>query len=606
VSHSSESLSISFDVTRTRVVLRARSDLQSEFSELAARISPGGQLSPLAAEFDLDEFLAALEELGTWVHGDVGWEESLASLVRDVLDDADTAEALISRPGSPDEEVSPDEIMQLLGADWSADLTAFQRRDIARLLTLNHGANFSVPGAGKTRVALAVFAAMRNQGKAEKLLVVGPKSAHEAWLFENSVCFAEPLRMSVLAKGAPDFSADVVLVNYERIAKATNWLASWIRMSPSMLILDEAHRMKLGAAGAYGAACLALGPLARRRLILTGTPAPNSARDLENLLGFVWPGAGKRAVIDAVDGGDLARASTVLRPLFTRTTKDELGLPPLEPKLKLVDLPPLHREVYDALLGYPSARGDDIAALGKAVLRMLMAAVSPSLLLEGSSRYEPLEYRVPPVEPNPGDSLYKLLRNLPEHEVSPKYEETVRLVHANASRGRKTLVWSNFIRSIATLEVLLAPYRPATVHGGTLDRDDQLKRFREDSDCTVLLSNPATLGEGISLHQVCHDAVYVDRDFTAGRYLQSLDRIHRLGLSPGIETNVTILAARNTIDAVVGDRLEKKLEFMGKILDDPSVQRLGDLEEVSGAAGMDAADVTALLAHLAEQRSTQG
>jgi SNF2 family DNA or RNA helicase len=236
---------------------------------------------------------------------------------------------------------------------------------------------------------------------------------------------------------------------------------------------------------------------------------------------------------------------------------------------------------------------------------MLMAAVSPALLLDGSTRYEPLEYRVPPVEPNPGDSLYSLLRNLPEYEVSPKYAETVRLVHANASEGRKTLVWSNFIRSISTLEVLLAPYGPATVHGGTLDREDQLKRFREDSDCMVLLSNPATLGEGISLHQVCHDAVYVDRDFTAGRYLQSLDRIHRLGLSHETETNVTILAARNTIDAVVADRLERKLEFMGKILDDPSVQRLGDLEEVSGAAGMDATDIATLLAHLAEQRSAR-
>lgn len=108
-------------------------------------------------------------------------------------------------------------------------------------------------------------------------------------------------------------------------------------------------------------------------------------------------------------------------------------------------------------------------------------------------------------------------------------------------------------------------------HGpwSTADREEQIQRFRNDPDCMVLLSNPATLGEGISLHQVCHDAIYVDRDFMAGRFLQSLDRIHRLGLAPETETRVTVLAATGTVDEVVARRMEEKLEFMGGILDDP-------------------------------------
>src|SRR3954454_14922167 len=95
----------------------------------------------------------------------------------------------------------------------------------------------------------------------------------------------------------------------------------------------------------------------------------------------------------------------------------------------------------------------------------------------------------------------------------------------------------------------------------------------------VLLSNPATLGEGVSLHHECHDAVYVDRDFAAGRFLQSLDRIHRLGLSAEIETRITVLVARNTIDELVEQRLADKLRFMGGILDDPAVLQLSDLDE---------------------------
>ncbi|MEU2013845.1 DEAD/DEAH box helicase, partial [Nocardia sp. NPDC019302] len=414
--------------------------------------------------------------------------------------------------------------------------------------------------------------------------------------------FKQPLRTAVTGR-SDDLLAEVRIVNYERLDRSLGRLATWLRSGPSMIVLDEAHRMKLGANGTYGGACLALGPLASRRLILTGTPAPNGAKDLENLLSFVWPGHGKRVVTDAVRGGDLAYASSVLRPLFTRTTKGELGLPPFEPKVRYLDMPPLHAEVYEALKGNFSARAEgsrkSIEALGRAMLRLLMAAISPALLLEGASRYEPLEYQLPPLEPSPGDSLFELLQKLPRIELSPKYQETLRIVADNVANGRKTLVWTTFVRSLTTLEKLLSSYNPAVVYGGTPDRDEQLRRFRKDPECNVLISNPATLGEGISLHQVCHDAVYVDRDFMAGRFLQSLDRIHRLGLAPDTETRVTILVTRDTVDEVVRLRLDEKLEFMGRILDDPGVQQLADLqEEPAVGAGMDVADIRALLRHL--------
>ncbi|TKA00173.1 DEAD/DEAH box helicase [Actinacidiphila oryziradicis] len=596
------SLRIGFDVTRTRAVLRTVPEYQSDLAQLVARFPATAQRALLSAEIALDDFLVGLDALGSWPSPDVEWEDALAQLVGSVLDDADTAEQRIHDGGAGTASVGAGKVGALLGTGWCADLTAFQRRDIAHLLALQHGANFSVPGAGKTRVGLAVFSAMRERGEAQRLLIVSPKSAYESWLFESGVCFKEPLLAQVM-DGSPAPGAEVMIVNYERLDRSLAALASWLRAAPSMIILDEAHRMKLGPRGIYGSACMALGPLSRRRLILTGTPAPNGARDLENLLSFVWPGRGRRVVTSAVAGGDLAHASSVLRPLFTRTTKHELGLPPFEPKIRYVEMPPLHREVYDALVGRFSARAeasrDNFDALGKALLRLLMAATSPALLLEGTSRYEPLAYQVPPLDVPQGDSLYSLMRDLPRYEMSPKYTEALSIVAENAAQGRKTLVWTTFIRSLTTMEQMFAEYGPAVVHGGTPDREEQIRRFREDPDCMVLLSNPATLGEGISLHQVCHDAVYVDRDFMAGRFLQSLDRIHRLGLAPGTETRVTVLAAEGTVDEVVALRLEEKLEFMGRILDDPAVQQLADLqEEPSVAGGMDMADVRALLGHI--------
>jgi SNF2 family DNA or RNA helicase len=594
------SLHLGFDDSRTRVVLRTTEQYRQDLVQLAGRFRTGGQLGPLSASVALDELLVNLPVLSSWPDpAGVEWAPELRNLVSGVVKDSRLVEERLAG-SAPPPEVAADDVLSMLGDTWKEDLNAFQRRDVAKLLSLGHGANFSVPGAGKTRVALAVYAAQRARGAATRLLVVCPKSAYESWRYETAVCFNYPLRTHVL-DGSLDEWAEVLIVNYERLDRSLPLLASWLKAAPSMIILDEAHRMKLGARGTYGAACMALGPLAERRLILTGTPAPNGAKDLENLMGFVWPGHGQRAVTRAVAGGDLAYASTVLRPLFTRTTKQELGLPPMTLRMRYVDMPALHAEIYSSLVGGMSngTARDDLSALGKTALRLLMAATSPALLLEGATKHEPLAYQLPPLEIPAGSSLYALMQNLPDYELSPKYKEALAIIAENAAQGRKTLVWTTFVRSLTTLAQMLEKYSPAVVYGGTPDREEQLRRFREDPSCMVLISNPATLGEGISLHHVCHDAVYVDRDFMAGRYLQSLDRIHRLGLAPGTETRVTVIAARGTIDEVVEVRLDQKLEFMGKILDDPTVQQLADLEEEpSVAAGLAPGDIEALLRHI--------
>ncbi|WP_043424018.1 DEAD/DEAH box helicase [Arthrobacter sp. 135MFCol5.1] len=574
-----------------------------ELHRLVSRFPSARLRSGTIAELEVEELLQGLAELANWPYPEsVEWDADLANLATSSALDAQAVQNRLTVSSNFPDSVSSPDVPSLLGPGWRADLTEFQRRDIAKLLSLRHGANFSVPGAGKTRVGLAVYSALREAGEVRRLLVVGPKSCFESWITENDECLSESLRLQI-ADGALDATAEFVLINYERLQGNLNLLTRWLSDRPSMLILDEAHRMKLGAEGAYGAACLALGPRARRRLILTGTPAPNGSKDLENLLGFVWPGHGRRSVVRAVAGGDLTAASRALRPLFTRTTKAELALPPVNVSLRSVELPPVHREIYDALVGQYSSRiagsQNDFESLGKVLIYLLMAAISPALLSTGTTRYEPLSYQVPPLSVRDGSTLWELMQDLPSYEFSPKYLETLAIVAANAAQGRKTLVWSTFIRSASSLRKILREFSPALVHGGTDDRADQIERFRSDPDCMVLISNPATLGEGISLHRECHDAIFVDRDFAAGRFLQSLDRIHRLGLPADTETRITVLNSAATIDEVVSQRLETKLRFMGEILDDVSVRRLGDLsEEPVIGGGLDLDDLQALTGHL--------
>lgn len=598
------SLWIGFGDIATIARLRASEGADKELRTLATRFRTGRLLAHGQADVEIDDLLTNISHLTSWPFPEsVQWDDTLANLARDSIADTAVVSAELQDEDEQFQALHEADVARLLGSDWVGNLTDFQTRDLAKLLSLRHGANFSVPGAGKTRVALAVFQALRRSGDVLRVLIIGPKSSYEAWQTENTLAFRDPLRMVVFGDESPS-GAEALIVNYERLNGALNTLSRWISEVPTLLILDEAHRMKLGAEGVYGAACMALGPRARRRLILTGTPAPNGSRDLENLLGFVWPGQGRRAVTAAVAGGNLSQASKALRPLFTRTTKEELGLKPVVPKQVRLDLPPLHREIYDALVGQYTARAlasqDDMQTLGRILVYLIMAAISPTLLTVGTTRYDPIPYQVPPL-PIPEDSpLLDLISDLPSYELSPKYQETLAIVRANAECGKKTLVWSTFIRSINTLNSMLAPFNPAVVHGGVKDRESEIAKFRSrDSGCMVLLSNPATLGEGISLHHDCHDAVYVDRDFAAGRYLQSIDRINRLGLDPDTDTNVTVLISTGTIDEVINVRLAAKLDFMGSILDDPAVRQLGDLdEEPSVGGGMDEEDLQLLLSHL--------
>lgn len=600
-------LQLQFSTRGGRVQISCDDESEEHLQALRSRFGSAVTINRLTFDMEVDDLLVNLHELARWpdTDTDVRWQPELLGLVEGNSFDAGVLE---SRLGGEAEVAVPVDV-GAFGGGWVAPLTDFQVRDVGKLLGLTHGANFSVPGAGKTRATLAVFQARRDLGEIERMLVVCPKAAFESWAIEVQLCFGErPPRVAVMDGPNPP-SADIVLLNYERLPEARDSLLAWLTDRPALMVLDEAHRMKRGPGGAWGSACLALGPYAKRRLILTGTPAPNGARDLENLFAFVWPGLGRAHVARALNGRDLRSASRLLRPLVVRTTKRELRLPPVELAVRRIGLPPLHRELYDALLGQFSGRfrgGEgEVEALGRVLLYLIMAATTPALLATGASPHEPLPYRVPPLQAPPGTSLAELMRDLPHYELSPKYQEVLTIVARNAEVGRKTLVWSTFVRNLKSLEVFLAPFSPAIVHGGSDDRAEQLERFRQDGECLVLLSNPATLGEGVSLHQVCNDAVYVDRDFAAGRFLQSLDRIHRLGLPPDAVTRITVLVAEATIDELIEQRLATKLRFLGGVLDDPAVLELGDLdEEPSAAAGMDAEDLRALLGYLRADASS--
>lgn len=501
------------------------------------------------------------------------------------------------------------------------ELREFQLRDLTKLLSLRHGANFSVPGAGKTTVAYATHAVEQSRDRVDKLLVIAPLSAFGAWQEDaKAVLSPAPSVGRVGRDGIP--STDVVLVNYQRLPAMLDGLLSWVSTHRVHLVVDEAHRAKRGVGGEWGRAILALAPHVQRRDILTGTPAPNHPRDLVSLLNIVWPSGRASAAIPAAA---LARdpqpramraVNDAIAPLFVRTTKTELQIP--DPVIRRVPVPmkPLQQEIYDALLNryagmFDLSRRDALmfAQMGEVTMYLLQAASSPRLLR--SSADAARAYRFPPLAIPAGSPLAHLVESYADHEMAAKVEAVCRLVRENAERpvSNKTLVWSNFPGNLLDLEQQLAALEPAVVYGGVPSADDapagvrtrerELERFRHDPNCRVLLANPAALAEGVSLHLECHDAIYLDRTFNAGQYLQSLDRIHRLGLPADTVTTFTIFSTVGTIDERVDRRVEDKVARLSQLLADDRLVELALPDDEEPAAVLDEqADLEAVLAEL--------
>lgn len=514
--------------------------------------------------------------------------------------------------------LSEDDVREMLrDGRFVRELRDFQLRDLGRVLSLTHGANFSVPGAGKTTVAYACYEAERRRGRVDRLLVVAPLSAYDAWIGEATRCFDRPPIVSRIERRT--HATEVSLVNYHRLVAQFATVAEWVTDRPTHVILDEAHRMKRGRNGEWGAACLDLAQLAVRRDILTGTPAPQHPMDFVALMEFLWPSQSNRILPagtrDPDPGPLVMRAiSRRLAPLFVRTRKDELGLDDPILRVEMVEMKPVQAQVYDALRVRMRrvARGGareraTLADLGGIVMYLLEAASNPALL----ARAVGAEYgarRWPPDPLPPGSPITQLVADYATLEMPRKFEKVAALVAANAADGRKTLVWSNFVANLTDLATsVLAPHQPALIYGAipsaeddgaALTREGELRRFRHDDACTVLLANPAAMSEGVSLHETCHDAIYIDRTFNAGQYLQSLDRIHRLGLPSGTETTITLMVSQGTIDETVDGRVRLKASRLAQMLSDPNLVTMALPDEEGYGEWIDVDDVDALFAHL--------
>lgn len=455
---------------------------------------------------------------------------------------------------------------QLAQSGFVRILTSNQMKNVCKLANLPAGASFSVPGAGKTTEALAFF--FFNAKPEDKLLVVAPKNAFGAWEEQIQDCTNNPELQFVRLRGGynaidrmlrdhPEF----MLITYQQYARVSDLINRYLEQFPVFMYLDESHRIKSGIQGVTPEAILSSCTLPERKLILSGTPMPQSISDLIPQFAFLYPD--KPTDIDSV--------VSQIKPVYVRTTKAELGLPEVYRKTISLDMSPLQREIYKSLKSeikrqlipmLSDASRFSLRELGKRITKVVQFVSNPSLLASD------LDYVF-------DEKMGELLARTD----GPKIEYACKRAVELASQGKKVIIWSQFVRNVEIISDRLKFLGADFIHGGVDAGDEdesdtrewKIKQFHENPEKMVLVANPAAASEGISLHKVCHNAIYVDRSFNAAHYLQSEDRIHRLGLLPDQHPEVEILECKSTIDQVIDRRLRSKIDLMAQSLNDVSL-----------------------------------
>jgi len=481
-----------------------------------------------------------------------------------------------------------------LPPDFKRPLKGYQKLGTAHLAGIPFAANFSVPGSGKTTMVLAAYALLRAQGQVQKLMVVGPRAAFEPWEDEYEACFGRRPAIGRIT-GIPEYRHEifggasryeVFLSTYQMFANELENFRHLLGRYRFLMVVDESHHIKKGPGGMWYDALLNAAPLAARRIILSGTPAPNNISDLRAQLEFLWPSLPQLAsIFDSI--GDLSanmpQVRNGIKGLYTRIKEAELDLPQKIARRIRVEMGPAQARIYRTLaaevlrrLNLSVTETAMLRDLRRALLiRLIQAATNPSLLAEPAP-----EFKLPPLS-HVDVSLDSLILDYSQYEVPTKFLKAVQVSRELTSKGKKVLVWTTFVSSAYSVAKLLETAEvPTFVVTGLLPRDEAdadeqemtraetLREFKQAREPCALVATVQSVGESVSLHTACTNAIYLERTFNCGIYMQSMDRIHRIGLPKLSPVHYYLLTARDTIDEVIDRRLEAKMAVMYRLLND--------------------------------------
>lgn len=439
------------------------------------------------------------------------------------------------------------------------------------------GALFLDCGLGKTRVALEAYKEVRLHDSGLKLLVIGPLSLLNAAWRADIAKFTDLSFLNLHDNGSiPDeWPHDVWAINYESFIAEKNYrkLCSYMSKTPVMVVCDESSRMK-NFKSKTTKSLLAIRDLAKYRIVMSGTPAPNTPMEYWAQMEFVNRGilhpsfyAFRNSYFHLSRGKEIANLhgqymnrdvmSKLLRTgfkynitddnrkklmahispyCFTARKEDCLDLPESIDEIRSVCLGPKQLKAYLDMKRHliTEIKGSDITAQAALTKILKLREITSGFAFDSTGE------------------VHEIGENAKLDDLKDVIDEI---------GDRPVIIWANFkydIRTIAdTIAKMRSPDSVVTLYSETDDRDVSIDRFK-DGSAQYLVANTKSAAHGLTFTN-CSYEVFYSLDYSYESYHQAKARIHRAGQVN--KCTYLHLIADGTIDADMLDVLNRKADM---------------------------------------------
>lgn len=414
---------------------------------------------------------------------------------------------------------------------------------------------FDEQGLGKSKIVIDALCKNLEEGVIAGILIICKKSLIYTWKREvekHSNLFPVVIDGPRNTRGKALLRVGHFYIsNYDTVVENFDLMELLLKSRKMALVLDESQIIKNPEANVTKI-MLNLGILANKRIIITGTPIANKPDDIWSqfyfldqgrLLGDDYNSFKKQFKVNLKGVQDLSPFETNLMSLrekilsvSMRRTKNVLQLPQKNFTQINVNLTAKQQIIYDR------AREELLCEISN---------ISGELVEKDIDNYLVKLLRLTQIASNPGllDDTYE--------EVPSKFIVLDQLLMDIIKKNEKAIIWTSFVGNVRELKSRYSEYKARTLFGemAIIEREEVISKFLSDDSYKVLVANPSAAKEGLTLTSA-NNAIYLDRSFKMDDYLQSQDRIHRIGQTK--ICNIFKLIACNTIDEYTDEILEKK------------------------------------------------
>ncbi|KAI9727794.1 MAG: hypothetical protein M1834_007941 [Cirrosporium novae-zelandiae] len=401
-------------------------------------------------------------------------------------------------------------------------------------------------GLGKTIQVIAFLATLISNHKCWPFLIVVPTSTCPNWRREIKK-WSPSLRVVAyyglqeakktaldyelfLGGNKKDLRAHIVVTSYESV---TNDDHNFFRtISWAGLVVDEGQRLKSDKNQLYTALTKLKIPF---KLLLTGTPLQNNARELFNLLQFLDPSLNAAALemeYATLTKENVPQLHQLIRPYFLRRTKAQVltFLPPMAQIIIPVSMSLVQKKLYKSILAKNPELLKSIFGRSKNSLKKSERHNLNNILMQlRKCLCHPFVYSraIEERSVDPGVSHRNLV------EASSKLQLLEIMLPKLQERGHRVLLFSQFLNMLDIIEDFLDGLGLAAnrLDGSisSLERQKRIDAFNApDSPLFAFLLSTRAGGVGINL-ATADTVIILDPDFNPHQDIQALSRAHRIG-----------------------------------------------------------------------------